>query len=142
MPPKVLLTTIPSDSHNWNLIFMQLLMEEHGFDVMNLGACVPFTLLENTCNRIKPDIVVVSTVNGHGFIEGKELIAGLKKLDVMTGKPVFIGGKLSTDVNMSYLYALELEAAGFKKAYYKDVDLKEFISALKEVSGLAYQAKY
>lgn len=42
---NVVLSTIPSDSHTWNLLFLQLLLEEHGCEVTNLGACVPVATL-------------------------------------------------------------------------------------------------
>jgi methylaspartate mutase sigma subunit len=131
MKPKIILTTIPSDAHNWNLIFMQLLLEEFGFEVLNLGPCVSFDLLENTCTSFMPDAMVVSTINGHGYIEGKCLIKHVKNLDSMTNIPVFMGGKLSTDTNLSLLYAIELEAEGFTKAYYDDNGLDDFARRLK-----------
>ena len=130
---KALLTTIPSDSHQWNLVFMQLFLEENGLEVINLGPNVPYDLLETSCLEHQPDLVIVSTVNGHGYIEGKELINRIRQTDGMNGKPVFMGGKLSTDVNLSYLYAMELEQAGYKKVYCNDQDLPDFMLQLQEI---------
>jgi len=132
MKPLVVLTTIPSDSHNWNLIFMELLLEEIGFEVKNLGACVPYDLLLKSCYKYSPDIIVVSTVNGHGFIEGKLLVEYLQDYLIQSEVPIYIGGKLSTDKTKSLTYALELERAGFTKAYAKDEDLIKFKQKLKE----------
>ena len=39
--PTVLLTGASSDAHTWNLVFLQLLIAEHGFRVTNLGPAVP-----------------------------------------------------------------------------------------------------
>lgn len=136
MNPKVILTTIPSDSHNWNLVYLQMLLEENGFDVINLGACVPYDLLVSSCIDVKPDLVVVSTINGHGFIEGKELIANIKDLPELENVDVIIGGKLSTDTNISSLYAIELENSGYSKVYCDVQNMNEFESYLK-----AYRVK-
>lgn len=130
MEPLVLLTTVPSDAHNWNLIFMQLLLEETGFTVVNLGPCVPFSLLASACLEHAPDAVVVSTINGHGFIEGKELIEEARKMSSVAETPFFIGGKLSTDATLSHLYAVELEQAGYRKAFGGGDGLPEFLEQL------------
>ncbi|MFB6456892.1 cobalamin B12-binding domain-containing protein [Chitinophaga sp. Hz27] len=143
MKPIALLTTIPSDSHQWNLVFIRLLLEENGFEVINLGPSVPYDLLTEACIKHQPDMLIVSTINGHGYIEGKELVKRVRELDCMREKPVFIGGKLSTDVSMSYLYAVELESAGFTKAYCNDEDLQDFgqrLQQIKEQATVARQA--
>ncbi len=132
MKPIALLTTIPSDSHNWNLIYMQLLLEENGFNVINLGACTAYEVVEEKCMNIFPDILVVSTVNGHGYLEGKELIGKVRTIPSMEGTPAYIGGKLSTDKNMSYIYAMELEMAGYDKAYYENMEANDFIVKIRE----------
>lgn len=141
MKPIALLTTIPSDSHNWNLVFIQLLLQENGFEVINLGPSVPYDLLTEACISHQPDLLIVSTINGHGYIEGKELIKRVRELDSMQHKPVFIGGKLSTDANMSYLYAVELESAGFTRAYCNDQDLQDFSQRLQQIKEQASVAK-
>ena len=133
MKPIALLTTIPSDSHNWNLVFIELFLQEHGFKVINLGPSVPYELLLGACAQHHPDLLIVSTINGHGYIEGKELIKQVRQIEHMKDKPVFIGGKLSTDANMSYLYALELEQAGYTKTYCNDEDMEGFATQLSDI---------
>ena len=133
MQPLALLTTVPSDAHNWNLIFMQLLLEENGFTVVNLGPCVPHSLLASACLEHNPDVVVVSTINGHGFIEGKELLAQARAVPGLAATPFFIGGKLSTDATLSYLYAGELEQAGYHKAFGGGDGLPEFLAQLAQI---------
>lgn len=132
MKSRALLTTIPSDSHNWNLIYMQLLLEENGFEVINLGACTTYDEVEQACVKNVPDIVVVSTVNGHGYLEGKTLIEKIKSITEMKDIPVYIGGKLSTDKNMSYRYSVELEEAGYTSVYPETRKIADFISELKK----------
>ncbi len=134
MQPKVILTTIPSDSHTWNLIYMQLLLEEHGFEVLNLGPCTNPDDVLSACARVNPDLVLVSTVNGHGYLEGKILIQEIRQMPLTKDLPVYIGGKLSTDKNLSYLYAMELEEAGYTKAYYENEKVNDFLARLNRIS--------
>src|SRR5262249_59490655 len=90
----VVVTSVASDSHTWNLVYLQLVLEELGHKVVNLGACVPDELLISECLRVRPDLVVVSTVNGHGFHDGMELIGRFRALEDLATTPVVIGGKL------------------------------------------------
>lgn len=64
------MASVASDSHTWNLVFLYLLLEELGFDVVNLGASLPDDILISECTRIEPDLVVISSVNGHGYNDG------------------------------------------------------------------------
>ncbi len=137
MKPRAVLTTIPSDSHNWNLIYMQLLLEENDFEVINLGACTTYEEVEQACLEFKPTVIVVSTVNGHGYLEGKTLIEKIRARPELADLPVYIGGKLSTDKNMSYLYSVELEQAGYSGVYPESRKTADFISELKALAKKA-----
>lgn len=132
MNPKALLATIPSDAHCWNLIYLQLILEENGFQVHNLGPCTPMDKIEKACYSLRPDFIIISTVNGHGCIEGKKVLERVKNIPHMTKTPIYIGGKLSTSTNLSYMYAMELELAGFTKAFYENEPVTEFISRIKK----------
>jgi methylaspartate mutase sigma subunit len=90
----VVVTTVASDSHTWNLVYVQLLLEELGHRVVNLGACVPDDLLVSECSRLRPDLVVVSSLNGHGFTDGLRLIGRFRAERELAAIPVVIGGKL------------------------------------------------
>ncbi|MFF8378742.1 cobalamin B12-binding domain-containing protein [Streptomyces sp. NPDC015661] len=94
--PRVLVSSTSSDSHTWNLVFLQLLLEEMGNEVVNIGACVPDALLIAECRRHRPDMVVISSVNGHGFLDGRRLIRRLREEPDLARLPVVIGGKLGT----------------------------------------------
>lgn len=135
MKPLILLTTVPSDAHNWNLIFMQLLLEEQDCTVVNLGPCVPGELLASACLEHAPDAVVVSTINGHGFIEGKALLAAARQVPGLADTPFFIGGKLSTDATLSHLYAVELEQAGYRKAFGSGDALPDFLREIEQLKA-------
>ena len=94
--PTALVTSTPSDSHTWNLVFLQLLLEEHGYVVRNLGACPPISTIVAECRTARPDIVVVSSLNGHGRVEGAALISSLRAETELSDVPVVIGGMLTT----------------------------------------------
>ena len=93
----IVVTSLASDAHTWNLVFLQLVLEEAGHRVVNLGACVPDDLLVSECARHAPDLVVVSSVNGHGFHEAKRVIGLLRAEPGLAATPVVVGGKLGID---------------------------------------------
>ena len=95
-PHKVVLGTISSDSHTWNLLFLQLLLEEHGCAVTNLGACTPAEELIAEAAELRPDLIVISTVNGLGVQEAPELARAVRATPSLREVPLVIGGKLDT----------------------------------------------
>lgn len=88
--PVAVVATISSDAHSWNLVILQLLLEEHGYTVHNLGPCTPPAELVDCLRFVRPDLVVLSTVNGHGLIELPQVVRSLR------GTRVVVGGKLNT----------------------------------------------
>jgi methylaspartate mutase sigma subunit len=92
----IIVSSLSSDSHTWNLIYLQLVLEELGYRVHNLGACVPEKLLVEQCVRRRPDLLVLSSVNGHGYQDGLRAIRRLRAEPGLHGLPVVIGGKLGT----------------------------------------------
>jgi methylaspartate mutase sigma subunit len=90
-----LVAATASDAHIWNLVYLQLVLEESGFAAANLGPCVPDELLIEHCLRDRPDIVVLSSVNGHGYQDGLRLIRSLRARPELDALPVVIGGKLA-----------------------------------------------
>ncbi len=135
MKDKIILSTIPSDSHCWNLIFMELFLKEQGYEVINLGPCTPYDLILKYTKDSTILAIVVSTVNGHGYIQGEELIGFLRQ-HISQSIPIFIGGKLNTDINKSRFYGQKLENAGFLKSYSEKDDLLDLVSRLEELSLL------
>src|SRR4051812_36876285 len=87
---RIVVTTVSSDSHTWNLVFLQLLLEEMGHDVHNLGACVPDDIVVGECRRLQPDMLVVSTVNGHGSIDGARMVRRIREAGDLKHLPVII----------------------------------------------------
>ncbi|MCX4983993.1 cobalamin B12-binding domain-containing protein [Streptomyces sp. NBC_00572] len=90
----VVVTGLPSDAHTWNLVFIQLLIEDLGHHVINLGPCVPQDEIVESCGKYQPDLLVVSSVNGHGFQDAEQLIRAIRSRWELAGLPAVIGGKL------------------------------------------------
>lgn len=134
---EVLIAGGASDAHTWNLVFLHLLLEESGHRVVNLGPCVPPALLLRECRAHEPDLVVVSSVNGHGYRDGLGTIAALRAEPALAALPVVIGGKLGLDGARQESAAGRLAAAGYT-AVFDDADLGAFLDL---VSGLAARGR-
>lgn len=121
---RILLSTVSSDAHTWNLVFLQLLLEELGNEVTNLGPCVPDRLLLEAADEVRPDAVVISTVNGHGRLDGARVIRKLRGDPVLRNLPVIIGGKLGTMGETGHGPAQSLIDAGFDAVFSDSADAR------------------
>ncbi len=130
-PPRAVLGSIPSDSHTWNLLFLRLLMEEQGWDVTNLGACLPVTTLVSEAVQVRPDLIVISTVNGHGLHEGPGLAAAVRATPELDGVPLVVGGKLDTAGATDPAAFGTLRAAGFDAVLVGDAAVPDFMALLR-----------
>ncbi|WP_338674149.1 cobalamin-dependent protein [Streptomyces sp. SCSIO 30461] len=137
----IVVTTMASDSHTWNLVFLQLLLEELGHRVTNLGACVPDELLVAECRRIEPDLIVLSSVNGHGFHDGLRVVAALRACPELIRTPTVIGGKLGIAGSGSGSGVSErqrkLLTAGFDGVFEEGGSVMEFTSFVDSLSPAA-----
>ncbi|MEU2431337.1 cobalamin B12-binding domain-containing protein [Streptomyces sp. NPDC007861] len=88
-----LLTTVESDSHIWNLVYLQKFLEENGAEVKNLGACTPVGTVAQAIQEYRPSLLVVSSVNGHGHHGARVLLSALRKSGLEV--PSVVGGKLT-----------------------------------------------
>jgi methylaspartate mutase sigma subunit len=131
---KVLLAGGASDSHTWNLVFLHLLVEEAGNRVVNLGPCVTGPLLTRECLEHRPDLVVVSSVNGHGYRDGLGVIADLRAQPALAATPVVIGGKLGVNGGRDEAAVRRLADSGFT-AVFQDADLAAFLDLLASLAA-------
>jgi len=113
----VVVTGLSSDAHTWNLVYLQLVLEELGCRTTNLGACVPDDLIVRECVDRRPDLVVVSSVNGHGFRDGLRMIGALRAAPALATTPAVIGGKLDVVGGGDGSDAARLLAAGFDAVF-------------------------
>ena len=114
---SIVVTTVVSDSHTWNLVFLQLALEELGHHVRNLGPCVPPGEVVAECLRSRPDLLVVSTVNGHGMRDGTLLIGQIRQCPELQDLPVVIGGKLGIAGPAGLESSAQLRLAGYDAVY-------------------------
>ena len=131
--PEIVVSSLSSDSHTWNLIFLQLLLEELGHRVTNLGSCVPDDLLIAECERRRPCLIVLSSVNGHGYQEGLRIIHALRAVPALAATPVVIGGKLGTSGADPHLASALIDAS-FDAVFEDDaagvLSFRSFVRAL------------
>lgn len=134
-PRTVIVTSMASDAHTWNLVFLQLLIEELGYPVVNLGPCVPDELLVEECRALRPEMVVISSVNGHGYQDGMRVIQRLRAAAPLAATPVVIGGKLGVTGDEDAERIAELMAAGYDAVFDDGSDpaaaLRGFVHALQ-----------
>jgi methylmalonyl-CoA mutase cobalamin-binding subunit len=114
---RAVIATVQSDSHMWNLVYIELVLREGGWDVNNLGACTPAELVVETCLAERPDMLVVSSVNGHGHIGGRKLIGQVRARPELDYLPVVIGGKLGTLGANNSTFAEPLLSAGYSAVF-------------------------
>ena len=123
---RAVIATVPSDSHMWNMVYIELVLRENGWDVNNLGACTPAELVVETCLAERPDMLVVSSVNGHGHIGGRKLIGQVRSRSELDYLPVVIGGKLGTLGANNSVFVEPLISAGFSAVFMEAEGLEEF----------------
>ena len=134
-----MLTGTSSDAHTWNLVFLRLLLMEQGFRVVCLGPCAPDDLVLAECRCRRPDLVVVSSVNGHGHADGARLIRSLRAAPELAGLPVVIGGKLSIS-GSDAAAAAGLRAAGYTAVFDED-GIDDFLRFVHAVTANARPAE-
>ncbi|WP_229885793.1 cobalamin B12-binding domain-containing protein [Streptomyces subrutilus] len=137
---NILLAGTASDSHTWNLVYLQLLLEELGHPVRNLGPCVTDELLTEACAREEPGLVVLSSVNGHGYRDGLGAVRAVRRAGLTL--PVVIGGKLGVAGEADPAQRGLLLDAGCD-AVFDDGDvaaLRAYLAALEAAAHRAPQA--
>jgi methylaspartate mutase sigma subunit len=137
-----LLTTVPSDSHSWNLVFMEFLLSDLGYKVENLGPNTPMGDVIARLNRNSCAMVVVSTVNGHGYLEGAELAKRIRN-ETNHVDGLYIGGKICTENDAQTIdqHSETLRAAGFDEVF--DDSVANSFDAFQElVSAQLYPTHY
>jgi methylaspartate mutase sigma subunit len=130
---RILLSTTSSDSHTWNLMFLQLLLEECGHEVVNLGPCVPDDLLVETARSCRPSAIVISTVNGHGRIDGARVVRAVRRDPEIAHLPVVVGGKLGIEGTSSDDEVSRLLEAGFDAVFIGEANPDELPTALSRM---------
>jgi methylaspartate mutase sigma subunit len=130
---NILLATTPSDSHTWNLIYLKMLLEEHNHQVNLLGPCTPVDDIISGVQLNNVDIVAISSINGHGFLEAQEIPQKMCRLP--HPPPIIIGGNLITNGRLSRKQKNHLIRIGFYEVYSEGDSTSEFICDLKTIQN-------
>ncbi|MFI6744476.1 cobalamin B12-binding domain-containing protein [Nonomuraea sp. NPDC050451] len=125
---STVVATISSDAHTWNLMYLQLLLEERGHQVTNLGPCTPVEEIIESCSAEHASLLVLSTVNGHGVIEAPSCIRAIRRVPGLAGLQVVIGGKLGVAGPLPPDQAQELLRLGYDAVF----DTPDSINRLDE----------
>ncbi|MCF1596020.1 cobalamin B12-binding domain-containing protein [Streptomyces muensis] len=134
--PTVLITGTSSDAHTWNLVYLQLLLEEWGRRVVNLGPCAPDELVLASALEHDPGLIVVSSVNGHGFHDGLRLIRVLRSHPRLAATTIVIGGKLGVDGLRNVGQVRRLTEAGYDRVF-DDGDMADFRALVSRLPARA-----
>ncbi|MFJ6480989.1 MULTISPECIES: cobalamin B12-binding domain-containing protein [unclassified Streptomyces] len=114
---RIVVSGLSSDAHLWNLVYLQLLLEDLGHQVTNLGNTTPDRTIVRACRTGRPDLLVISSVNGHGRLDGLRLISALRAVPALSALPVAIGGKLGIDGRDHAGTTAQLTAAGYDAVF-------------------------
>ncbi|QXI37880.1 hypothetical protein [Pseudomonas xantholysinigenes] len=105
---------------------MEFLLSEANYQVHNMGPNTPMRDVVDWLKQHPCDLIVVSTVNGHGYLEGVELAQRIRDEGRFRGS-LCIGGKICTENDAPTLerYSHTLLQAGFD-AVFDDSDKNNF----------------
>lgn len=137
--PCIVLSTGSSDSHTWNLVYLDLFLTEHGFNVVNLGPCTPDDVVITCVRAVSPDAIVVSSVNGHGHIDGERLARKLRADSVARDIPAVIGGKLGISGQRQHELGGTLLEAGFNIVFDDTSHPQELVTFLRDLANRQYE---
>lgn len=129
-----MLSTVSSDSHTWNLVFLQLALQEAGYSVLNLGPCVPDEVLLTTTRQERPDAIVISSVNGHGHLDGARVVSALRADPQVGHIPVLIGGKLGIQGRGNDAHVQDLLNVGCSAVFTDTADIEALPRALASLT--------
>jgi methylaspartate mutase sigma subunit len=132
----VVIAGTASDAHVWNLIYLELLVEEMGHAAVNLGPCVPDRVLVAECCRLRPDLIVIGSVNGHGAADGLRLGPLVRARADLAGVAMVIGGKLGIGGAPDEGARRALLGAGFDRVF-GETELEAFARYLAALSPVA-----
>lgn len=123
---NVVLTGTPSDSHTWNLVFIELFLQENGCKVRNLGPCVPCEKIYGTLEGQPFDLLVISSVNGHLFQDAINIITSSFRRHCASLPPFVVGGKMGISDKSALFQKKKLIALGYDDVFVEGDSLAHF----------------
>lgn len=92
---KVLLATVKGDVHDIGKNIVKMMLENHGFEVLDLGKDVPSETILETAKREKPNAICLSALLTTTMVEMEQVGKELKKAGLNI--PIMVGGAVVTD---------------------------------------------
>lgn len=92
---KVLLATVKGDVHDIGKNIVKMMLENHGFEVIDLGKDVPAATILETAKREKPNAICLSALLTTTMVEMEQVGKELKKEGLNI--PIMVGGAVVTD---------------------------------------------
>ncbi len=127
----VIIGVIGADAHAVGNKIIDLTLNNHGFNVVNLGVMVSQEEFINAAIETKADAIIVSSLYGHGEIDCMGLRAkcdeaGLKGLPLFVGGNLVVGKQNFEDVKERFLQM------GFDFVYPPSTPIEDTIIDLKK----------
>jgi methylmalonyl-CoA mutase cobalamin-binding subunit len=91
-------------------------------------------MLTERALELRPDLILLSSVNGHGGLQGADYARELKSREELAGTPVVIGGKLGVAGEADRNLVPELLDAGFDGVFVGDEAVAEFLRYIGNLS--------
>ncbi|MCI6702761.1 MAG: methylaspartate mutase subunit S [Prevotellaceae bacterium] len=131
----VIIGVIGADAHAVGNKIIDLTLNNHGFNVVNLGVMVSQEEFINAAIETKADAIIVSSLYGHGEIDCMGLRAkcdeaGLKGLPLFVGGNLVVGKQNFEDVKERFLQM------GFDFVYPPSTPIEDTIIDLKKTLNI------
>lgn len=127
---EIVLATIDVDSHMWNLVYLELFLTERKFLVRNLGANTPKELLLESSLLPLVRYVVISSINGLGYLKGLELGRLIRRGTRGKDLTIVIGGKLTINGELTCQQQKKLLKAGYNRVFLEHEPMESLDSYL------------
>jgi methylaspartate mutase sigma subunit len=92
---RVVLAVPQSDCHVVGAKLLEVYLQEHYYEVHNLGVCTPNAEIAAAVAEFEPLALLIGSQNGHGLKDLADLRDHLRAFGINDAFPVFVGGNLS-----------------------------------------------
>lgn len=124
--PNALVLGPPSDAHTWNLFYLDLILKESGFSSEVLGGCVNLKDITKKVSTSHWDIIVVSSLNGHFYLESQSVLKSIKK-GLGASNPIIVaGGNIDTNNRDIDFLERTVKKQGYDEVFFRSDSIKKF----------------
>jgi methylmalonyl-CoA mutase cobalamin-binding subunit len=127
-PARFVVSGVRDDARAENLIYLQRTLQDHGHEVINLGAGLPDQDVVDACLGARPDVLVISTLDGRRYRDVARRVRTVRGHVALASLRVVFGGRLSPedDPDAGAVRARELTEGGYDAVFECAADLDEF----------------